>query len=235
MPETVKARPLTFQDVSSLYQRGDRLDVLRLDHIYDDEPFLVPATLTVATRRHPGRDRNGTPVYPIGPKGRVLTDQGPLGFKVETDTVNQFGAHQDATLFTTPAAEARYLEGLAPGSRPDRERLYVPDSRGRQFPLAPVYGSMFNVVGFVRGVDPNEALAVVRKALAEAFPAEAALDLPKVQSRPVLDHRVDVYTSASMEPQHLVAEGILSAAAGHSVNASSWHTRTVPKSRQQAR
>lgn len=222
--QTAVVRPMTFDDIIELAQRGGQIDVYRVEtRGGTDQTALCPAVLTVNEPVRPGNPV-GRPVYPVDARGRSDQTQPPLGLAVGVSIRSMFGTEQGGTLHTTQAAEHRASGEFLTDRASLRARLALPADDGVTVPLVPVYGSTVNVTAFVKGIDPTDALRVVEEALAAAFPAQAHLTLRKSQSRAVEDYRVNVFSTSG----EVIGIDVLDAEASYVAGRSAFRTEAVP-------
>lgn len=225
-PQSATVRPLTFADVAELAARGGQVGIYLVEqHAGDPDPVLVPATLTVDA--DPAAGTTGTsqrPVYRRTEDGKEVTTEPPLGMSLGVAVKTVFGSETSGRLQTTQDAENRIAGDSMTSMLALRRRLAVPDPDGAPMRLVPVYGSMVNLTGFVKGIDDQEVLRVVQEALEAAFPAEALLTLRRFQARPVADQRVNVLTAFD-EP---IAVDVLAAEASYVAGRGAFRTVPIP-------
>jgi hypothetical protein len=205
--ETVMVRPIDHREIAELttktaYEfRG---------YTVDEAGFLVPATFTrVARTRNVAAAKPGTGRY----DGQFVEDRDEVvGIRGEVNVRTDFGNSDTRNFFSSDEAE-------------EATRMYNATVRGASITecfvdasgddpasvlkaLAPVFGSKVTASFIVEGISPDEVQRRVEAALATEFGQTIAPNR-KIQSRPVANRRVDVF-SADGE-RRLLATGILAA------------------------
>lgn len=226
--DTVHARPLTYAEVEAL-ATGEAPSTfegfLKETRVAHGE-VLTPATFTIRPKHH---KREGSPadvVYAYEPntgpnsltKFRALRDN-PVGYKVHVGVSTMFGMSTSRYLFSSPEAEdsAINLSGWSSDAVRQRLSVFVADEKAPENPLSPVFGSQLTVGVVIAGLGPEEVAERAERALAAEF-GEAFGTIRKVQTRPVPNVRVNVYTAR--KNRELLAANVLDSEISYAVKGS---------------
>lgn len=231
---TVNARPISYAEIEALAldQAPLKFEGFILEHSVRHGQTLTPVEFSAEKSR---KGEVGKPLYrpvadtrPNAKVGDVRADPDDVvGYVLTLNYTSMFGTMSGFTLFSSVAAEdsALALRGYGGTIFEHRLRVFVADSHAEEMPLTPVFGSQVSVGMIIKGLDPEEVNRRAEAALLAEF-GDAVGKLRKVNTRPVKDYRINIYTTGHKP----LAYNVLSAEASYLNTGGAYQTEEAPPS-----